>query len=72
MLLPTAGERLCGGWFITGLATVKRQTNVSEIEFLNEKHPPESFHIDERLMKWLLLQWILQNMVRHFVTHKQM
>ena len=20
---------------------------------------------------WLLLEWILQNMVRHFVTHKQ-
>ena len=23
------------------------------------------------LMVWLLLEWILQNMVRHFVTHKQ-
>ena len=23
------------------------------------------------LFFWLLLEWILQNMVRHFVTHKQ-
>ena len=23
------------------------------------------------LPKWLLLEWILQNMVRHFMTHKQ-
>ena len=25
----------------------------------------------QSLSTWLLLEWILQNMVRHFVTHKQ-
>ena len=28
---------------------------------------PTNFHVAERL----LLEWILQNMVRHFVRHKQ-
>ena len=28
-------------------------------------------HENTLLENWLLLEWILQNMVRHFVTHKQ-
>jgi len=32
---------------------------------------PESLEARLALSRGLLLEWILQNMVRHFVTHKQ-
>ena len=26
---------------------------------------------EDAILAWFLLEWILQNMLRHFVTHKQ-
>ena len=38
--------------------------NLRQASVASASSEPSNFH-------WLLLEWILQNMVRHFVTHKQ-
>ena len=38
--------------------------NLRQASVASASGEPSNFH-------WLLLEWILQNMVRHFVTHKQ-
>ena len=38
--------------------------NLRQASIVSASSEPSNFH-------WLLLEWILQNMVRHFVTHKQ-
>ena len=39
--------------------------NLRQASIASASSEPSNFH-------WLLLEWILQNMVRHFVTHKQL
>ena len=38
--------------------------NLRQASIASASSEPSNFN-------WLLLEWILQNMVRHFVTHKQ-
>ena len=43
----------------------KELNNLRQASNASASSEPSNFH-------WLLLEWILQNMVRHFVTHKQL